>query len=605
VTTPVERALYANGPTGRYLLDGPWLFRFDQGVGLAAGFERDPATAGWQPVSVPNAWNATDESPASFQGTVAWYRKDFRLPAAPPTTSWLVRFESVNYRSQVWLNGHPIGAHAGAFLPFELELPARLLLPGGVNRLTLMVDDRRLPTDFPPSGITGDGTPTGGWWNYGGLLREAYLERVDRVGFDAVQLLPRLGGCPTCPATVDYRETLHNRAATAQRVALAVRYGTAAAATATGRPVLPPGGTATLTGSLRIAHPILWSPGRPYLYRASLELAAAPAAGGAYTHAGRYVLETGIRQVGVSPDGRLLLNGHPLDFRGVGLHEDSPTAGAAIGNDVRARYIAEAKDLGATVIRSHYPLHPYLEELADRMGVMLWSEIPVYSVRTADLAAIRAPAVAMLRANILANSNHPSLIVWSIANELSVKPGPAQETYIRDAVAAAHALDPTRPVGLAVAGYPAVACQAAYAPLDVIGLNDYFGWYPGPDGQIADQSLLGPYLDAARACYPRKALVVTEFGAEADRHGPVEERGTYEFQQAFVDYHLGVFATKPYLSGAVYWALEEFRVRPDWAGGNPHPNPPLHEKGLISFTGVRKPAYFDVRTAFHATRQLR
>jgi beta-glucuronidase len=99
--------------------------------------------------------------------------------------------------------------------------------------------------------------------------------------------------------------------------------------------------------------------------------------------------------------------------------------------------------------------------------------------------------------------------------------------------------------------------------------------------------------------------VVTEFGAEADRHGPVEERGTYEFQQAFVDYHLGVFATKPYLSGAVYWALEEFRVRPDWAGGNPHPNPPLHEKGLISFTGVRKPAYFDVRTAFHATRQLR
>ncbi|MGI8803055.1 MAG: glycoside hydrolase family 2 protein, partial [Solirubrobacteraceae bacterium] len=599
--TPVERALYHDGPTGRYLLDGQWLFRFDDGVGLSQGFAQQDSTDGWQPISVPNAWNATDERRASFEGTVAWYRKDFRLPPGPATSSWVVRFESVNYRATVSLNGHPIGVHAGAYLPFSFELPRALLRPGAANRLTLMVDDRRRPTDFPPAGVTADGGLAGGWWNYGGLLREVYLDRVDRVGFDAVQVLPRLA-CPTCPATVDFHVTVHNHAAGAERVHLGVRYGSAAA-TLRARS-LAPGATAILAGSLRLAHPILWSPDRPHLYDVSVD-ASASAPGGGLTRAAHYSLRSGVRQVRVTPDGRLMLNGRRLDFRGVGLLEDSPGAGAAIGNDVRERTLAEAKDLGATVIRSHYPLSPHTEELADRMGIMLWSEIPVYGVKTAYLAAIHDPAVAMLRANILTNSSHPSVIVWSIANELSVKPGPAQAAYIRDAVRAAHSLDPTRPVGLAVAGYPGLDCQAAYAPLDVIGLNDYFGWYPGPDGQIADASLLSGFLDSARACYPRKALVVTEFGAEANRHGPVEERGTYEFQQAFVDYHLGVYATKSYLSGAIYWALEEFRVRPGWAGGNPHPDPPLHEKGLISFTGARKPAYNDVRAAYRATPQLR
>ena len=145
--------------------------------------------------------------------------------------------------------------------------------------------------------------------------------------------------------------------------------------------------------------------------------------------------------------------------------------------------------------------------------------------------------------------------MWSIANELSSRPGPGQTAYIKGAVALAHQLDPTRPVGLALAGYPSVSCQSAYAPLQVIGINDYFGWYPGPGGQISDRTLLPAYLDAQEHCYHRQALMVTEFGAEADRDGPVQERGTYEFQNDFIQYHLGVFATKPYLSAALYWAL--------------------------------------------------
>jgi hypothetical protein len=155
-----------------------------------------------------------------------------------------------------------------------------------------------------------------------------------------------------------------------------------------------------------------------------------------------------------------------------------------------------------------------------------------------------------------------------------------------------------------VAGYPSAGCQSEYAPIDVIGINDYFGWYPGPNGQIADRTLLSDYLDSVRQCYPSKAIVISELGAEANRDGPVEEKGTYAFQQDFVNFHFGVFATKPWLSGAIYFALQEFRVRPDWDGGNPRPMPPWHQKGLVSIDGVRKPAFFDVQRIYKSTNQL-
>jgi beta-glucuronidase len=159
-------------------------------------------------------------------------------------------------------------------------------------------------------------------------------------------------------------------------------------------------------------------------------------------------------------------------------------------------------------------------------------------------------------------------------------------------------------VALPVAGYPSAGCQPEYASLDVLGINEYFGWYPGPNGQIADRTLLPEYLDSVRACYPNKAIVITEFGAEANRDGPVEEKGTFQFQSDFINYHLGVYATKPWLSGAIYWALQEFRVRPNWDGGNPRPKSPLHQKGVVAFDGTKKPGFFDIQRNYKATVQF-
>jgi beta-glucuronidase len=592
-STPSARTLYTTGPSGRYLMGGTWLFKR---VGLESGPQRETGTAGWTRVRVPHAWNAGDDSMRSFMGGVGWYRRDFRLPSARRGLSWVVRFESVNYRSRVYLNGRRVGTNRGAYLPFEVRLPASLLRPRGVNRLAIRIDSRRFPTDFPPSGLSTTGTPTGGWWNYGGLLREVYLRRIDGVDLNTVVVRPDLP-CATCAATVTWRVTLRNFGARARRVSVAARFG--GRRVELGRAAMGARRFATLTRRIRVPRPRLWSPQTPSLYDAPITVRS----GGRILQ--RYALRTGIRSIEVS-GGRLVLNGRPLSFRGVALHEDDRRRGFAIDNAIRERQLGWVRELGATMIRAHYPLHPYTQERADQLGLMQWSEVPVYSVKARYLKQplVRRLAARELETNIETNGNHPSIIVWSIGNELSSRPGPVQGDYIQRAVRSAKRLDPSRPVGYAVAGYPSVGCQPRYAPLDVIGINEYFGWYPGPGGQIADRTLLSGYLDAVRRCYPTKAIVISEFGAEANREGPVEEKGTFAFQQDFANYHLGVYAQKPWLSGAIYWALQEFRVRPNWDGNNPRPQPPIHQKGLVSYDGVRKPAFADVQRLYRATPQV-
>jgi beta-glucuronidase len=594
--TPKREVLYQHGPQNRYLMGGEWLFRLDTAnQGLRQGFHKQTSTAGWTKTTVPNAWNAQDQSVESMRGTVGWYRKDFRLPSSSSRYDWTIRFESVNYRSRVWLNGKPIGSHRGAYIGFEFRIPRSALKRSGVNRLVVRVENVRKTYDLPPSGFTRTSVPTGGWWNYGGILREVYLKRVDRVDFTTVQVLPDLP-CRTCAATVNFRVTVRNFSDSGQRVSVAGNFGDRRINL--GRASVGPKSFHTFRESIRVSQPRLWSPKSPSLYNVRLRVRAGDRV------ANRYELKSGIRSIKVV-GGKLHLNGLPVNIRGVSLHEDDPQLGFAINNQIRDKFIADARELGATMLRSHYPLHPYFHEQADRYGLLVWSEIPMYAIKTDKLASeiVRKTGANELRENVLANGNHPSIAMWSVGNELSARPGPVQGDYLRRAANQARALDPTRPIAYAVAGYPGAGCQTEYKPLDVIGINEYFGWYPGPNGQIADRTVLSEYLDQVRACYPDKAIMITEFGAEANRHGPVEEKGTYEFQQDFINYHLGVYATKPWLSGALYWTLKEFRVRPEWDGGNPRPQPPIHQKAVIDFQGNRKPGFADLQRHYLATDQ--
>ena len=591
-----ERVLYQDGHTNRYLMDGDWLFRLDPtNQGLRSGFARQSSTEGWSRTTVPNAWNAGDETPESMKGTVGWYRKDFRLPSSSGRYDWILRFESVNYRTRAWVNGRPVGTNRGAYLPFELRIPARALRRGGVNRLVVRVDNVRRSFDLPPAGLSRTAVPTGGWWNYGGILREVYLRKVERVAIETVQVLPRLA-CRTCAATVTARVRVRNISRSTQSVGVSGRFGSQRFRLGSMR--IGPGRSETFTDNIRVSSPRLWTPRRPSLYSTSFSVSA----GG--RSVGGYRARSGIRSVKVI-NGKLTLNGLPVNIRGFGLHEDDRSVGLALTPEMRESIVKDVQDAGATMMRSHYPLHPQFHELADERGLLVWSEIPMYAMKTEKMknVVVRKVAANELRDNVLANGTHPSIVIWSVGNELSSKPGPTQGDYMKRAATMADELDGTRAIGYAVAGYPTAGCHDEYAPLDVIGINDYFGWYPGPGGQLADRTFLSEYLDGVRACYRDKAIMITETGAEANRDGPVEEKGTYQFQQEYVNYHFNVYNSKPWLSGALYWALKEFRVRPEWEGGNPRPEPPIHQKGVVAYDGTRKPAYGDLTRLFKATDQ--
>jgi beta-glucuronidase len=588
--TPTAGPLYQDGPSDRYLVAGTWYKRPDpRDRGRRLGWHRRTSPAGWRATSVPDAANAGDWSPRSYLGGVWWYRKDFELPRAAATASWILRFESVNYRATVWLNGRRIGGHVGGYLPFELL--ARHARRDDTNILVVRVDSRRSESHVPNVTVRKGGRYVGGWWNYAGILREVYLREVDRLDFANVSAQPHLP-CPTCPATVQVRAVVGNTGNSPVNTVVEGRIGSQtiafAPASVTGR------GSRVFTSTVRIDKPRLWSPAAPNLYRIVLRARANGRVAQSYT------LHTGIRSIQLDPGGRVLLNGAPVSLRGAAMHEDDPQRGAALGPAELRGNIDLLKDLGATMTRAHYPLHPLTLELADRHGILVWSEVPVYQMRDAlfGRTRVRRQALEIVRSLVNRDRSHPSALVWSLGNENTSRPGKGFTRYITSAARLVRLLDPTRLVGLSFPGYPTVGRQSLYTQLDALGVNDYFGWYRGPQDSIASRAALDPYLDRLHRDYPRQALFVTEVGAEANREGAVTEKGTYAFQQDFLAYHLTVIANKPFINGALVWILRDFRVKPRYDGGNPQPDPPLNEKGLVDLTGARKPAFETVKRLF-------
>jgi beta-glucuronidase len=594
--TPSEGALYETGPDGRYLLGGQWLHRLDPGdTGLREGFAHASSTESWRDVTVPHVWNARDLTEESMLGSVGWYRKDFRLPDDPQARGWVVRFEAANYRLTAWLNGKPIGRHEGSFLPFELPLAG---LREGTNRLVVRVDSRTNQFDLPPGGPDDTGRPDGGWWNYGGLPREVYLRRVGAVEVEDVNVVSRVR-CRTCEANVEVEARVRNHTSSSRPVDLGGGFGRSGLRF-TGPARLAGGQAATYRARLRIEEPSLWSPLAPSLYRVNVLARSAGAEA-------RWFARHGIRTIRVAKGGRLLLNGRPVALRGASLHEDDPQAGNALDSARRRADVELLRRLGATITRSHYPLHQEFLELCDEFGILVWDQAPVYQLREPQLAsaAIRKRAVGLIRRQVVRDRSHASVLAYSLVNELPARPGSGHELLIERMAAAVRKLDPTRLVALDILGYPQVGPQEAYRFVDAIGINDYFGWYPGPNGTTIDRENLGPYLDRLHSAYPDQALFITEFGAEANRSGPLDEKGTYAFQRDFLRYHLDVFDARPFINGALVWILRDFRVKPGWEGGNPKPEPPVNFKGLVTQDGATKPAFDELARLFRATRQVR
>ena len=586
-------------PPAPVSLDGSWQFQTDPGLsGTARGWQAG-AGRGWRAAPVPGVFDPRP-LPQLFHGMVGWYRRTFAGPPTPSGFTWALRFEQVRRTARVWLNGRELGAHDDPYS--EFTLPTAGLRAGQPNTLVVRVDNRK------------GAEPREGWWNWGGIVRPVQLVPQGPVTFQDPALLPRLhcAGPERCAGglLLDGWLTNHTAAAQAARVTVTLTppgRGPASSQTV-GAGTLAAGQTVHVRQALTVpGRPRLWEPGHPALYGAAVKTWS----GGSVAQSD--ALHAGLRSVTVR-DGALYLNGRPVQLSGASLEEDVPGRGPALTDaDVNA-IVAQLQALHANVTRAQYPLDARLLDLLDRAGILVWAQAPIYHRDELLLTgAERQAALATLRGTVLAERGHPSVITYSVANELSPTPDavPTTRAYLDDAVGLVAALDPTLPPAIDLLSYPGYPRQPTYAHFPLLGINNYFGWYPGrAPHATGDPAGLVPYLRAMHAQYPQQAMVMTEFGAEATVHGAPTQKQTFEFQSAYVRSTLAAVHALPFMNGAIYWTLREFAVKPDWIGGAPAGTPgllhdPIHHKGLLSYAGAPKPAWDVARAAFAATPLFR
>ena len=409
VERPGGKPLIYEGQAARQLLGGTWYFRQDDTfVGDAERWFAQRDLVGWSAIRVPHNWNATDT--LLDKSSVGWYRKEFKLPKSPKAAKhfWKVRFEGSNYRTKVWLNGKAIATFTGYF-PFEADLEG---LRKGRNTLVVKVSSLRSSTDLThwrPAAYNGYGT--GGWWNFGGLLREVYVRRIDTIDIEDVHVLPRLpkvGG----PAKVEVRAQLRNLTSRDEDVALSWTVNgerfSLPAETVVAR------GTRELRASFTIDKPRLWQPGRPYLYDMTV---------GALTE-------------------RPPPSGVPAALRGAQARDQArrrdsserqapqpawgehPRGRCAGGRRALAGHAQPARVAAARSRRDGHPLplplHPAFLEAFDRAGILVLGRragLPdsQHLLRAGEASARRPPRAAAL--TVRNNLNNVSVMTWALANE--------------------------------------------------------------------------------------------------------------------------------------------------------------------------------------------
>ncbi len=522
-------------------------------------------------LDVPGDWNSQRPELLYYEGTI-WYErrfdwapKDTKTPAAG--TRVFLQFGAAAQRAIVWLNGQRLGEHEGGFTPFAFEVTGRLRPLG--NSLVVKVDNTRRADAIP--------TVNTDWWNYGGLTRDVRLIEAPPVFVRSarVQLDPADAGRIVAVVALD-------GAPRRQEVAIEIPEAHVRA-TATTDAV----GRAAFSFPARLA---LWSPESPRLYDVVI-------------HAGgdRVRDRIGFRTIAVR-GAELLLNGRPIFLRGVALHEE------ALGRGGRATTRADdeallglARELGCNFVRlAHYPHNDEMTRAADRLGLLVWSEIPVYWTIAWTNAATLANARQQLAEMIARDQNRASVILWSVANETPITD--ARTRFLRRLVDDAHAADSTRLVTAALehhyaAGEGGGAGAATVivddplgAALDVVGLNEYVGWYDGLPGKCDRLTWRSAYA---------KPLVVSELGADAKAglHGDELTRFTEEYQASFYRHQLAMLQSIPTLRGMSPWILVDFRS----------PRRPLpgvqdgwNRKGLVASDGTKKQAFWIVRDAYRA-----
>ena len=517
-------------------------------------------------LKVPGDWNTQSEQLFFYEGTV-WYKKSFDYQLRRGARLF-VYFGAANYVADVYLNGEKIGQHEGGFTPFNFEITTLVREKG--NFLVVKVDNKRR-RDAVPTLMTD-------WWNYGGLTRQVALIETPATFVHDYFIQLQKGTLDRVRGWVRLNGSRPNGSELRQRVTIRIPEAGISQSFATDE-----NGYATIDfrGSLK-----LWSPEDPKLYDVVVE---------AETDQVRD--QIGFRSIETRGT-EILLNGRPIFLRGICMHEEAPLRGGRANSREDAQtLLGWAKELGANFVRlAHYPHNELTIREADRMGILLWSEIPVYWTILWENPATLENARNQLSEMIARDKNRAAVVIWSVANETPLSE--ARLSFLKNLVSQARSLDPGRLVSAAMERhYINPTTQMIDDPLgeflDVLGCNEYVGWYDGlPDK--ADRIEWKSKYD--------KPLIMSEFGADAlyGHHGDDLARWTEEYQEDLYRHQLNMLRKIPFLRGTSPWILMDFRS----------PRRPLpgiqdywNRKGLISNRGEKKKAFYVMQRWYTELRE--
>jgi len=521
--------------------------------------EYDFATA--PTLKVPGDWNTQVPQLFNYEGVV-FYERDFDAEPKPGTRT-LLHIGAANYRSHVWVNRKRVCDHEGGFTPFDCEVTA--VLHPGSNFVVIGVDATRLQDGIPSVGYD--------WYNYGGLTRDVSLVTVPAAFIDDYDV-HLAHGTTWQPSNTELTGYVHVvDAPTGTSVTIDIPEAGAKTTVNTDAE-----GNAKF--SVKAARLTLWSPETPKLYKVNLS-----------SGADKVNDDIGFRDIRV--DGtRILLNGNAIFLKGVNVHAEAPIRGGRANNDRDvATMFSYLKDLNANFVRlCHYPHDERMTRTADREGILVWSEIPNWQGISFGKPEVYAKDLVMLKEMIRRDRNKASVILWSVSNETGNNP--VRTKFLTDLAKEARQLDPTRLITSALntdrrTGSEGILDDPLTDALDVVGLNEYIGWYGGKPEDA----------DSIHWTLPQKPLIMSEFGAEAKigNHGPVTQRWTEE-QQAYVyEHQLVMFAKIPQLRGTTPWVLLDFRST---TRNIPILQDGYNRKGLLSEDGKKKQAFFIMQKVY-------
>lgn len=514
-------------------------------------------------LNVPGDWNSQRSDLFFYEGSV-WYKKSFSYKKREHERVFIY-FGAANYKAAVYLNGMKVGDHQGGFTPFNFEVTGTI--HDGSNFLIVEVNNQRFKEAVPST--------TTDFWNYGGLTRDVSLVEVPETFIQDYFVQLAKGSLNEIAGWVQL-----NGASQAQQVTLEIPEAGIKKVIST---------DSSGHGEFRIPASLeLWSPERPTLYKVSLSLEGNTVSD-----------QIGFRSIETRGT-TLLLNGKPIILRGISLHEEAAfRGGRAFSLEDDQTLLGWAKELHCNFVRlAHYPHNESMTRLADRLGLLVWSEIPVYWETAWENPSTLENAEEQLRDMIARDHNRAAVAFWSVANETPVEP--ARLTFLRTLVEEARRLDSTRLVTAAMNHIetPAPNTRTLADPLgqylDVIGLNEYMGWYTKDTFEDMDRTKWEISFG--------KPLIVSEFGAGAPfgDHGAADAMWTEEFQANMYEHQINMLKRIPSFAGMSPWVLMDFHSPRRLL---PAVQDYMNRKGLISDRGQRKEAFYTLQEFYRQMTQ--